>query len=246
MKKTVLALGLLLTTTLAAWSQSNSDGTGFRFGFHASPTWSWMTTDETLIEGAGSNWGIKVGAIGEIFFTPNYAIVTGLGFSFNQGGTLQNSYERSAAWVESGLQTADVNGSVSREAKYHYRINYVEIPLGLKMRGGSNEDSPIKFYAEVPVFTLGFRTKATGDIRGTNIEDSINDDVNALALSWGLGGGIEYELSASSRLVAGLAFQKEFLDVTGDKGKVLTGADWTDEKSKATIGLMSLRIGVFF
>ena len=46
MKKIVLVFGFLFTLTALTQAQSGSDGTGFRFGLQASPTWSWMATSD--------------------------------------------------------------------------------------------------------------------------------------------------------------------------------------------------------
>jgi hypothetical protein len=211
---------------------------GVRFGFQASPTW------------LNSNWGAKLGVMGEYYFANNYAITTGLGFGFNQGGFIQNGYNQGVYWPKSDLSTPTID-TLPLNAKLHYRVNYVEIPIGLKMRGGTNEDSRMRFYAEVPVFTLGFVTKATGDIRGTNGQDSddenIRPDVNGLAFSWGLGGGIEYEFATNATLVAGLSYQKQFTDITRDAGSIeKTTNAWEKEDSKATVGILALKLGIFF
>ena len=221
-----------------------------RFGFQASPAWSWLQTSDKKIEGLNSNWGLKLGAMGEFYFADNYAITTGLGFGFSQGGFLQSGYEKGVFWPKSDLSSPGLD-TLPLNAKLHYRINYVEIPLGLKMRGGSNEDSRMKFYAEIPVFTLGFVTKGTGDIRGTNTQNSddenIRSDVNGLSLSWGLGAGIEYEFATNATLVAGLSFQKQFTDLTRDSGSVETTTNnWEKENSKATMNILALRLGIFF
>lgn len=220
-----------------------------RFGFQASPSWSWLRTNDRKIEGVSSNWGIKLGALGEYYFTDNYAFTTGLGFGFNQGGTLQNGYSRWKPWDASDL-TDIPSDTFSIETKLHYRVTYVEIPFGLKMRGGSNEDSRIKFYAELPMFTLGFVTKGIGDIRGTNdqnLEDiDIREEVRGLSLSWGLGGGIEYEFASNGSLMAGIAFQKQFTDITRDGYVEKTPGNWQKEDSKGTFGNLALKIGVFF
>ncbi len=140
---------------------------------------------------------------------------------------------------------------LGQDAKLHYRINYIEIPFGLKLRGGTGEDNPLKFYAELPIFTLGFVTKAQGDIRSTqdqNTEDEdIRDAVKNISLSWGLGAGVEYEFASSTTAVAGITFQQQFSDVTrtGYVQKSV-GADLTDDKSKGTFGLIALRLAVFF
>ena len=226
------------------------DAPGFRFGFQASPTWSWIRTSDKKLEGVGSNWGLKLGMLGEFYFAPNYAIITGLGFGFNQGGNIQNGYPAAKLWVNSDLSEEKFR-EVETEAKLHNPLNYVEIPFGLKMPGGSNEDSRMKFYAEVPVFTLGFLTRAQGDIRGSqdkNTDDeNIREDVKGLSLAWGLGGGIEYEISSSTNLVTGLSFQQQFTDVSKDAQVQKEAAgEFVADRSKAAIGLIAFRLAVFF
>lgn len=205
------------------------------------------TTDKNL-EGTGSNWGLKFGVMGEFYFAPNYAFLAGLGFSFNQGGTLLTAYDTTDLWNDSPLDSK--YHMIPVDGKFHYRLTYVEIPFGLKLRGGGSESNPLSYYAEIPVFTIGFVTRAQGDIRGTddqNTEDEdIREDVKGVSLAWGLGGGIEYKLTGAT-LTAGLHFQQQFTDVT-DNGRVKKDplSPFTEEKSKGTIGLIALRAGVFF
>lgn len=226
--------------------------TGFRFGFQASPTWSWLGSSDKLIEGAGANWGMKLGMLGEVYFAPNYAITSGIGFGFNQGGTVQTSYQRGVYFPNSapdftvtGLDTLPLN------AKMHYRLRYVEIPFSLRIRGGSGVDSRIQYFAELPIFTFGFRSKALLDILGTanqNITDeNIKDDINAVSMSWGLGGGIEYELAANTRLATGIYWQQQFTDADTDKGSVQrSNGEWKRHNSSTTGRQLSLRLAIFF
>ena len=245
MKNLLLALGLFIFCQDLVLAQNQS----FRFGAQVSPTWSWLNTTDKRLDGAGNNLGLKLGMLGEFYFAPNYAIITGLGFGFNQGGTIQNGYPLASLWKDANL-TDEKYRVVDQDAKLHYRLRYIEVPFGLKMRGGSGEDNPLKFYAEIPVFTLGFLTKAQGDIRGTDDtteDEDIRDDVKGLSLSWGLGGGIEYEFASSTTVTGGLSFQQQFTDVTGT-GLVQKsiGADLVNDKSKGTISLLALRLAVFF
>lgn len=221
---------------------------GIRFGIQASPAWSWLRTNDRKIEGVGSNWGFKTGVLCDYFFHDKYAISTGIGFGFNHGGTLQNGYAQWKPW-----DLSDVNeipsDTFSIDAKLHHRITYVEIPFGLKMRGGSGEDAKIKFYAE-PLFTLGFVTKGVGDIRGTNTQNfndlDIRNEIRGLSLSWGIGGGIEYELFSDATLVAGLAYQHQFTDVTKDGYVEKTPGKWEKEETKVSFSNIALKIGVLF
>jgi hypothetical protein len=254
MKKIALFLAFLCLTLGGVTAQSNWDGTGFRFGFNASPTWSWLQSSDKLLEGAGTNMGLKLGVMGESYFAPNYAIVSGIGFAFNPGGTIQYGYSKSNPWPNSNLTVLISDSTpLAQDAKLHYRLTYVEIPVGLRMRGGSGTDSPLSYFIEAPVFTLGFLTRALGDIRGDannfNTEDEdIREEVNGLSLSWGLGAGIEYELAEHATLVTGLFYQNQFTDMSRDKGRVFDGRrnEWITEKSKTSFRAISLRIGIYF
>ena len=249
MKKIAFSVSFFLFCFLHVSAQ---DGAKFRFGFQASPGISWLKTSDKKLESAGTNIGFKVGALGEYYFQENYALISGIGFGLNQGGTIQNGYPLGVFWKNSELSVPGKFDTLSANAKLHYRVNYVEIPFGLKMRGGTNADARFRFYAEIPVFTLGFVTKSLGDIRGTNTQNTededIRDDVNGLSLSWGLGGGVEYEIATHTTLFGGLSYQQQFTDLTADDGFVLKAANQplTAEKSKGTFGIVSLRLGVFF
>jgi Outer membrane protein beta-barrel domain len=241
-------IGLLLCFSVFLLGKAEAQK-GIRFGFQSSPTWSWLKTSDPKIEGVSSNWGLKVGAICEYYFEENYALTTGLGFGLNQGGSLQNGYPAWKPWDKADL-AAIPSDTFGLNSKLHYGVTYVEIPFGLKMRGGSNEDSRVKFYAELPIFTLGFVNKASGNILGTadqNLNDvNIREEVKGISLSWGLGGGIEYEVATNTRLVAGLAFQKQFTDLTRNGSVEESPNKWVMEDSKGTFGSIALKIGVFF
>lgn len=242
-------IALLLLFSSAFLLGKSSAQQSFRFGFQASPTWSWLNTNDRKLEGISTNWGVKLGALGEFYFADNYAFSTGLGFGFNQGGSLQNGYSNWRPWDKADLSEIP-SDTFSVNTKLRYSLNYVEIPFGLKMRGGSGEDSRLKFYAELPMFTLGFVTKATGAIRGTNTQNleeiNIRDEVKGLSLSWGLGGGIEYEIATNATVVAGLAYQKQFTDITRNGFAEKTPGNWSKESAKATFGNLALRLGLFF
>jgi hypothetical protein len=228
-----------------------------RIGFSVSPTWSWISTDDKKLLGVNSDWGIKLNLNGEFYFTPNYAFITGMGFAFNQGGRIQNGYDHGNFWPNS-VPDVPALRTLPTDAKMHYRLTYFEVPFGIKMRGGSNENSPFKFYAELPVFTLGVVTKSQGDITGTSglasaDADKANDinisgEVHKLSLSLGAGGGIEYELATHAFLVAGLAYHQQLTDFTSNNSSLYSTASSNaiTDKSKATIRSIVLRIGIFF
>ena len=234
MKKIVVCAAFFMLLAQLSFAQ----GSDLRLGFQVSPTFSNMSTDDNKVNANGTNLGLKLGLMGEVFFRENYAFTIGLGFSFNSGGTLRHD-EISNTWQRSELPSG-VNLPFLAGTDLKYNLQYVEIPFGLKFK--TNEIGYLRYYAEVPTFTLGFRSQSRGDIKtagGIN-EDKIDikKEVKALALSWGVGGGIEYSLSEGTSLVAGLAYQRVFTDVTKDYSG---GVD-----SKASINHFIVRIGVLF
>ena len=83
--------------------------------------------------------------------------------------------------------------------KFHWASDFALRSLGI-----------IRYFAELPVFTIGFLTQARGAITGTTMDtdkEDISKDVNSFAFSWGLGAGIEYGLGTQTSIVAGIYYQ---------------------------------------
>ena len=201
---------------------------------------TWMGSSEKQVEGDGANLAFKVGMLGEYYFAENYAFKGGLNMSFNQGGQQKYQFVTTngfALFPESDLSLDTLNRLPSGTS-VRYRFQYVEIPFGLKMR--TNEIGYLRYFAEIPLFTLGVNVNSRADINvsGVNGEDeNISDDVSLLNLSWGFGGGVEYSVSESAALVGGIFFQSGFVDVISDDG---------EDDSKNTLSQVTLRIGVLF
>lgn len=247
MKKLIITLSFL-SFTLGAMAQED-----LRFGFQISPSFSWMSTSVNHINTSGTNLGLKLGLIGEYYFRENYAVVSGIGFHFNAGGTLLHE-NIGRYWPNTDLPTSILSDSLTFNAdtKFKYGIQYLEIPLGLKLR--TREFGYLRYFLE-PGLTMGFKTQARGSIEGIGVTDdneryNIRREVNGINLSWGIGGGIEYTISESTSLVAGLIFQKGFADVTDDRNA--TYYDSRDnnlekeEKSLGTVNSITLRLGIMF
>lgn len=246
MKKIVALAAFLFALTIILQAQED-----IRFGFQLSPTFSWMNTNTNRINSSGTNLGLKMGMIGEFYFRENYAFVTGIGFGFNQGGTLQHEVG-GVYWTKTDLPV-DTLGDQNHGIKLKYGIQYVEIPLALKMR--TREFGYLRYFLQ-PGLNLGFKTQAQGKVIGVSEIDSqekfnIKKEVNILNLSWGVDGGIEYTLSENTSLVAGLGFQVGFADATNDNGTPFdTRKGWPDrnprEDSKGKVNAFIIRLGVIF
>lgn len=212
MKKIALILffGLSLNFVYAQFND-------VRFGLQVSPTFSWMGANSNRINSNGTNLGLKLGMLGEFYFRENYAFSTGIGFGFNQGGTLQHEWE-GYYWEDSYRELTTDTLPLPSMTSLKYSIQYLEIPIALKMR--TREFGYIRYFVE-PGITLGIKTQSKGSITGRNLGDEFEDinirkEVNALNLAWGIGAGIEYSLSETTALVGGLGFQVGFADITRD------------------------------
>lgn len=226
------------------------------FGIQASPSWSWMGTDNTKITGSGSALGLKLGLVVENRFSEAYSVSSGIGFHFNSGGSLRFGLPGQLwknSWSEFDISPKS-SDTFAVDTKLRYSLTFVEIPIGLKMRT-PEQGNHIRYFAE-PLISFGFRTKASGDISsaGTvSAQEKINikGDVNGLNMSWGAGIGGEYIIQNNTAIVFGLYFQSGFTDMTGNSGSTLFDSSSgttvnKSEKSKGTVKSLTIRAGVMF
>ncbi|MEM9887992.1 MAG: porin family protein [Bacteroidota bacterium] len=223
MKKIVIGAVFLLTFT-TAFCQADYN---IRFGLQLSPTFTWMQSDASTINRNGVNIGLKLAMLGEYYFAENYAVTSGLGFAFNHGGTLRYDQEPTDYWN---------NGDELARADLKYSVQYIEIPVGLKMR--TREFGYLRYYGE-PYIMFNFRSQSRGDIKGTDKNDiDIKEFVNPISMSWGIGVGAEYSISESTSLIGGLYLQNMFTDMTKDIER--------GDNSNSNLDGLILRLGVLF
>ena len=85
-----------------------------------------------------------------------------------------------------------------------------------------------------------------------NEKIDIKDEVNSIALSWGVGGGIEYSVGPKTALVGGIYYQNFITDVTKDNGlrrndgEDNTVAGSVKEDTKSILQGLTIRLGVLF
>lgn len=242
MKKIVIALVFFAIAQIQGYAQEGD----MRFGIQLSPSFSWMNTNDTRINRTSTNLGMKLGMLAEYYFRENYALSSGIGFAFNHGGTLLFEYGGNY-WKNSNL--GPELDSLPDGVKLKYGLQFVEIPLYLKMR--TREFGYMRYFLE-PGIMMGFRSQARGSITGRGIGDQakefdIRRDVNALNLAWGLTGGFEYSLTETTSLIGGLGFQVGFADVTEDKGTIFDPQRGNQlENSKGKVSAITLKIGLLF
>lgn len=251
--KTPLLLLSALLISLTTFAQINP----IQLGIQLSPTFSSMNTDNNIIEGNGTKLGIKLGLMAEYYFQDNYSIHTGVNVHFGAGGKLRYDDEFAVVniWEESlsdnfvdTPEPADLSG-----ATFDYKLQFIEIPLGLTLR--TREFGYLRYFVR-PQVALGIVSGSKGsleDVRDIDPDDEfdISSQVNALNLSWGIGGGVEYSISTQTSLIAGLAFQSGFLDLTTDRNTSLIRPGFNnneafEDDSRGRMNSFTILLGVMF
>ncbi|HTO15270.1 MAG TPA: porin family protein [Edaphocola sp.] len=263
----VLSLTLLSTISFAQGVSSYSYGIDtkpFRFGAFVAPTISWMKSSARTDDGKNyniSNEGFKIGftygLIAEYYFQPNYAIVSGLQMNMGGGKMAMDRIDKTAA------------SDMINKASFDYSLNFLEIPLALKLR--TDPISNFRFFGQAG-FSLGFRvTKmASYDIEyfdndGNAQSWSVQKDkmgskgtlkpgFSPINVQMSLGLGVEYPIADKLAAYFGFYFNNGFApDMTNPQNFELYGVDNTPinvnssfKDGNVRFNNFALRLGIFF
>ena len=201
-----------------------------RFGVQLSPSFNWLHSSSNNAPGSGKTLiGLQLGLSAEKAIAENYGVTFGLGFHFNAGGEIYYKQKGGAIWSNSG-----VSDTIPQDGKVKYNLQFLEIPLGFKMR--TQEFGAIRYYVE-PGICLGIRTGAKGSVdKGTPNQQDVQISKNVVPLNtlWSIGAGVEYAITSQTALKIGINFQNSFVDVTKDDGVT------------AQMRGLNLRLGVIF
>jgi hypothetical protein len=219
MKRIFLILILLSATTFCR-------GQFVKLGFQASPHLSWMKSSDTNISNQQSRGGIKYGLEADLFLlkVPRYSLNTGLYIS--------NLSFKSRYDVTNPLEIS--NATLTPPVSIRYRLNYVEIPLDIKLR--SDQFYRMTYYGQFGITNLinisAMAVSSDGKLNGTNVSESIR----MYNMGMLMGAGVEYDLGGNTAVNCGIQYTNYFIDATTIKN--------LDEKT--TIKALRLVIGVMF
>ncbi|MEO6189643.1 MAG: outer membrane beta-barrel protein [Saprospiraceae bacterium] len=229
---------ILFCLPFMAFSQSDR----FKASLLVGPSITWMTSDDKFISTESNRFGFKIHVQGEYLFNSRYSFTAGLGLSLLQGGKL--GYQKGGnLWSETSLSLPK-GDSLPNGVSLSYRVNYLDIPFGFKMR--TVQYGKFRFYAHLPEFSIAIRTGAKGDIIGSGVassDENIKHQILFINFGWGLGIGTEYELKDEFNLLFGVRFFQSLNDVTDNSG---TYFDGSKQNSKDKINALDFRIGLVF
>lgn len=196
-------------------------------GIHFDPLIGWFGTDISAVNNDGARPGINAGLSLRIPFTANYSFSTGL--------NMINAAGRLVCDTETVLELVN-NETVAANEPVVYKIQYVAVPLGLKLQ--TNQIGYLTFFSDVgldPKIMIGGKA----DIPSLSIKgEKANNELKLFNLSYHFMAGIEYGLGGNTSAVAGIGFENNFLDVTKDNG--------TQPVDKVIHRMVSVRLGINF
>ena len=245
--KRIFAISLLLlfSGSLLAQDQVARDGTKLHFGLEMTPSIIWLKAKDPLppaLDGDGSKLGFAFGLMTEFSISRNYSFATGIDISY-RGGNLKRQ-------ITSG--TGIPNDSLTQIISSNYTMEYIEIPLTLKMK--TNEIGYFTYFGQFGL-APGINISSKGDIHIQSQTDSlgrtgavtttdangadIKSVINSFNLSLIVSVGVEYSLGGSTTALAAITFNNGFLNVLSS-----TNANGAPEK--AISNCLGLKVGVLF
>jgi hypothetical protein len=197
---------IILATALSVVSLSGLMGQNIKFGVFADPLICWFSSDMKLTVNEGSRAGFNFGVTFNKYFDKNYSFSTGISL-MNSGGNLHNT--DTIVMVFNNYTTKVNPGEV-----VSYRIQYINIPLGLKFE--SNQIGYVTFFTDIgldPKFMIGGKV----DIPSQSIsKETATKEINPFTMSYHIMAGINYSLGGNTAFVLGLGYENNFIDITKD------------------------------
>jgi len=221
-----LRLSVFISLFVISCGGNSAKAAKMHFGLQASPELSWIKPNFAGAKFDGLTFGYKYGLYTAYDFTEHYSLSTGVQIS-NRGGKFSFS---------------DGIGIVPTSTDIHHQIQYLDIPLSLKMT--TTEIGYITYYGEFGVLP-SFRLKARSDVENfvagvsMNKTENINSvkDINPITLALHIGLGMQYSLSESTSLLMGLYINNGFTDILHDTETI---------KFKANANQAGLTVGFLF
>ena len=213
---TILVFGMLITQLSFAQGE-------FRFGLKGSSNFGWVGGTSKNIVNEGTTVALGYGIMGDYYFKPNYGISAEIMLS-----NIKSKFKVTEPLAFNSAMSDTVN-----DLRYEYNIQYLDIPLTMKIR--TKEIGDMTYFGQFGV-SMGFALNAKTSIVSTGLPKSISDQepteyrvngaegdaftvnnfddkVFLFRLPLIIGGGIEYKMAGSTSLQGGVRIANTFTDM---------------------------------
>ncbi len=224
----IIMTGLILCLTGNVTAQDK-----IRFGIHADPVISWFSTNIDAVKNEGSRPGFNFGLNLYKYFGSNYAFSTGISLISAGGKLVSDStsfFDLTYRSKTPKLVTVNAGDAIV------YKIQYVSIPIGLKLQ--TNQIGYITIFTDLgidpKVVVSGKADIPALELKGQNA----GKEINLFNVSWHVIAGIEYGIGGNTAVVLGMGFENNFADITTDRGN--------QPRDRVSHKLLSFRLGINF
>jgi len=243
----------IIALSIVCKSVSAQEGETY-LGLQLSPTFSWMKSDDNLINGNGIKLGFKIGGTADYYLDDWLVVSGGFGFSFSQGGKLLHKVGGNL------LPDSEIDAQYRQGDKplpdgtdITYSLQMLEVPIALKYVIGLPKQN-FDVFLSFPEINVALIGKSRGNIDATGIElskQNIGGDVRPFNLSWGVGAGIRYFTVGDQLVSASLHLEQGLSDITSNDGIQTTALpsgslSKKDEDSKGTLNALVFKFALFF
>jgi hypothetical protein len=233
-----------------------------KIGFGIAPQVSWLSSNDASVKTAGAQLGFGMGINSEYELKNRWKIVSGASLALNQGGRL-HYFTGGNIWPNSELKSPLLNSGpkpIPDHSALDYDLKYWTISLGLKRTISDKEDT--KVFIEIPKFNFSKIFSARGAILNDELlttDENVINELNSSQLGLSAAIGIEKRIGRSAFWYTSAEFLRSMQDLTRNNGykSIRTSegdpADPFDdkyqifkEKSKVSLNVLSIRLGVLF
>lgn len=198
----------------------------FQLGFTVSPNIGWLGIQDQRIPNYTSDGvrpGFSYGVLADFGFARNYYFSTAFTIT-----TINGKSE----------MIASNSGPASDVARHTYKLQYLNVPLTLKLK--SNENPWGRFYGQFGLETgvnirarmdSGTESASSGSSESRN--EDISSDVNTFRLALVAGAGAEWKIDGNLSILTGVTYNNGFTNA-------LSGSP------EARNSYLALTLGVFF
>ena len=213
---TILVFGMLITQLSFAQGE-------FRFGLKGSSNFGWVGGTSKNIVNDGTTVALGYGIMGDYYFKPNYGISAEIMLS-----NIKSKFKVTEPLAFNSAMSDTVN-----DLRYEYNIQYLDIPLTMKIR--TKEIGDMTYFGQFGV-SMGFALNAKTSIVSTGLPKFISDQepteyrvndaegdaftvnnfddkVFLFRLPLIIGGGVEYKMAGSTSLQGGVRIANTFTDM---------------------------------
>jgi len=235
MKKLVYTLFIIGFTASALFAQDNGDKK-VKLGISVTPALNWLTPDNAnKVSSNGTVLKAGIGLLADFRLTDIIWLHTGIEYTGAGGKLAYQSHDTAfyyskddaiqpvaVANIGDPYKPGSSNGTAYRLLTRNYKVGYVHIPIGFKLK--TKELSGITYFGQIggDVF---FKTSAVGDddvkinINGsetTSNKNTLSDAVSFFDAAVHVGAGLEYRISGSTAIMASLQYRHGMTNFTSD------------------------------